>query len=60
MKRLNYQTCIRLSTTIKEEIDNICNQHQIRPSDFMRHAIKEKVLNHNNDSANGLDRLRYA
>ena len=60
MKKFNYQTCLRLSTTLKKEIDTICDQHEIRPSDFMRHAIKESILNHSKDSANGLNQLRYA
>lgn len=60
MQKFNYQTCLRLSTTIKEEIDSICDQHQIRPSDFMRYAIKEKILSHSKDTDNRLDHLRYA
>ena len=60
MKKFNYQTCIRMSETLRDEMTKICDQNAINESDFMRHAIKESILNYSRDSENGLNRLRYA
>ena len=46
MKKFNYQTCIRMSETLKDEMTRICDQNAINESDFMRHAIKESILNY--------------
>ena len=60
MKKFNYQTCLRMSETLKDEMTKICDQNAINESDFMRHAIKESILNYSRDSENELNRLRYA
>ena len=60
MKKFNYQTCIRMSDVLKEEMTIICDKHRINESDFMRHAIKESILNHSRESDDGMNRLRYA
>ena len=60
MKKFNYQTCIRMSETLRDEMTKICDQNAINESDFMRHAIKESILNYSRDSENGLNQLRYA
>ena len=60
MKKFNYQTCLRMSDTLKDEMTKICDQNAINESDFMRHAIKESILNYSRDSENGLNQLRYA
>ena len=60
MKKFTYQTCIRMSETLKDEMTKICDQNAINESDFMRHAIKESILNYSRDSENGLNQLRYA
>ena len=60
MQKYNFQTALRISQTLKNEIDTICDQNQIRPSDFMRYAIKETVLNYSRDGQNPNDRLRFA
>ncbi len=60
MKKFNYQTCLRMSETLKDEMTKICDQNAINESDFMRHAIKESILNYSRDSENGLNQLRYA
>ena len=60
MKKFNYQTCIRMSETLRDEMTKICDQNAINESDFMRHAIKESILNYSRDSENELNRLRYA
>ena len=59
MKKFNYQTCLRMSDTLKNEMTKICYQSAINESDFMRHAIKESILNHSKESENGLNQLRY-
>ena len=60
MKKFNYQTCLRMSETLKDEMTKICDQNAINESDFMRHAIKESILNYSRDSENGFNQLRYA
>ena len=60
MKKFNYQTCLRMSDTLKNEMTKICDQNAINESDFMRHAIKESILNYSRESENGLNQLRYA
>ena len=39
MIKHNYQTCLRMSENIKEDMTAICTKHQINESDFMRKAI---------------------
>ena len=60
MKKFNYQTCLRMSETLKDEMTKICDQNAINESDFMRHAIKESILSHSRESDDGMNRLRYA
>ena len=60
MKKFNYQTCLRMSETLKDEMTKICDQNEINESDFMRFAIKESILNHSRESDDGMNRLRYA
>ncbi len=60
MKKFNYQTCLRMSETLKDEMTKICDQNAINESDFMRHAIKERIMNHSRESDDGMNRLRYA
>ena len=60
MKKFNYQTCLRMSETLKDEMTKICDQNEINESDFMRHAIKESILNHPREGDDAMNRLRYA
>ena len=39
MIKHDYQTCLRLPNTIKEDMTTICTKHKINASDFMRKAI---------------------
>ena len=39
MIKHDYQTCLRLPNTIKEDMTTICTKHKINESDFMRKAI---------------------
>ena len=45
MKKYNYQTCLRLSEKLKDEMTSICDSYQINESDLMRRAIVEFVTN---------------
>ena len=60
MKKFNYQTCIRMSEVLKDEMTKICEQHHINESDFMRHAIKESILNYSREGESGNNRLQFA
>ena len=46
MKKYNYQTCIRMSSNLRDSMQTICDTHQINESDFMRRAIAESVQSH--------------
>jgi len=46
MKKYNYQTCIRMSSNLRESMQTICDTYQINESDFMRRAIAESVQSH--------------
>ena len=43
MKKYTYQTCLRLSETLKEDMTAICDSYKINESDFMRRAIAQSV-----------------
>ena len=43
MKKYTYQTCLRLSETLKDDMTAICDSYQINETDFMRRAIAESV-----------------
>ena len=60
MKKFNYQTCLRMSETLKDEMTKICDQNAINESDFMRHAIKESILNYSREGESGNNRLQFA
>ena len=60
MKKFNYQTCLRMSETLKDAMTKICDQNEINESDFMRFAIKESILNHSRDGNDAMNRLRFA
>ena len=46
MKKYNYQTCIRMSSNLRDSMQTICDTYQINESDFMRRAIAESVQSH--------------
>ena len=39
MVRYEYQTCIRMSDTLKDDMTDICEKHKINESDLMRRAV---------------------
>ena len=60
MKKFNYQTCLRMSEVLKDEMTKIYDKNHINESDFMRHAIKETILNYSREGEDGMNRLRSA
>ena len=47
MVRYEYQTCIRMSDTLKNDMTDICEKHKINESDLLRRAGATFVENHN-------------
>ena len=43
MVRYEYQTCLRMSNTLKDDMTDICKRYKINESDLMRRAIVEFV-----------------
>jgi predicted DNA-binding protein len=47
MIRYEYQTAIRMSNTMKEDMTNVCEKHKINESDLIRRSIATFVENLN-------------
>ena len=47
MVRYEYQTCLRMSNTLKDDMTDICEKHQINESDLIRRAVATFVENLN-------------
>jgi hypothetical protein len=47
MVRYEYQTCLRMSNTLKNDMTDICEKHSINESDLIRRAVATFVENHN-------------
>ena len=47
MVRYEYQTCIRMSNTLKDHMTDICKRYKINESDLMRRAVATFVENLN-------------
>ena len=47
MVRYEYQTCLRMSDTLKNDMTDICERYKINESDLMRRAVATFVENHN-------------
>ena len=47
MVRYEYQTCIRMSNTLKNDMIDICKRYKINESDLMRRAVAAFVENLN-------------
>ena len=45
MVRYEYQTCLRMSNTLKDDMTDICEKHKINESDLIRRAIATFVEN---------------
>ena len=47
MVRYEYQTCLRMSDTLKNDMTYICERYKINESDLMRRAVATFVENLN-------------
>ena len=47
MVRYEYQTCLRMSNTLKDDMTEICEKHKINESDLIRRSIATFVENLN-------------
>ena len=47
MVRYEYQTCLRMSDTLKNDMTEICEKHKINESDLIRRAVAAFVENLN-------------
>lgn len=47
MIQYNYQTAIRMSETMKDDMTDVCEKHKINESQFIRRAIATFVENLN-------------
>ena len=45
MVRYEYQTCLRMSNTLKDDMTDICEKHTINESDLIRRSIATFVEN---------------
>ena len=45
MVRYEYQTCLRMSNTLKDDMTDICERYTINESDLIRRAIATFVEN---------------
>ena len=50
MVRYEYQTCLRMSNTLKDDMTDICDEYHIYESDLMRRAIVQFAENIKRDS----------
>ena len=39
MVRYEYQTCLRMSNTLKDDMTDVCERYKINESDLMRRAV---------------------
>ncbi len=39
MIRYEYQTCLRMSNTLKDDMTEVCERYKINESDLMRRAV---------------------
>jgi hypothetical protein len=56
MVRYEYQTCLRRSNTLKDDMADICEKHTINESDLIRRAIVTFVENLNGKAE---DQIKY-
>ena len=47
MVRYEYQTCLRMSNTLKDDMTDICEKMRINESDLIRRAVATFVENIN-------------
>ena len=53
MVRYEYQTCIRMSNELKDDMTDICEKYRINESDLMRRAVANFVEDLNSKPEQG-------
>ena len=53
MIRYEYQTCLRLSNELKDDMTDICERYKINESDLMRRAVANFVEDLNSKPEQG-------
>ena len=53
MVRYEYQTCLRMSNTLKDDMTDICERYKINESDLMRRAVANFVEDLNSKPEQG-------
>ena len=43
MKKYDYQTCIQMSSNLRDSVQTICDTYQIHPSDYIRKSLMQSV-----------------
>ena len=43
MKKYDYQTCIRMSSNLKDSMTEICDTYQINESDYIRKSLLQSI-----------------
>ena len=43
MKKYDYQTCIRMSSNLKDWMTEICDTYQINESDYIRKSLMQSI-----------------
>ena len=43
MKKYNYQTCLRMSSNLRDSMQTICDTYQINESDYIRKSLMQSV-----------------
>ena len=43
MKKYDYQTCIRMSSNLKDSMTEICDTYQINESDYIRKSLMQSI-----------------
>ena len=56
MVRYEYQTCLRMSNTLKDDMTDICEKHKINENDLIRRSIATFVENLNGQTE---DQTKY-
>ena len=45
MQKYTYQTCVRMSETLRESMKDICDTYQINESDYIRRSLAQSIQN---------------
>ena len=59
MKKYNYQTCIRMSDTLRDSVKEIWDAHRINESDYIRLSIAESVRHDTQNPSEVANKLMF-